>query len=59
MRILDRRCRRAARQSSGTVGGIALYQVAVTRHAVVLPVLGTRPGPAVPADRHRGRPLAH
>ena len=28
------------------------------RHAVVLPVLDTRAGPAVPADRHRGHPLA-
>jgi hypothetical protein len=26
------------------------------RHAVVLPVLDTWPGPAVPADRRRGRP---
>ena len=30
-----------------------------TGTAVVLPVLDTRPGPAVPADRHRGRPLAN
>ena len=29
------------------------------RPAVVLPVLDTRAGPAVPADRHRGHPLAH
>ena len=29
------------------------------RHPVVLPVLDTRPGPAVPADRHRGQPLAN
>ena len=29
------------------------------RHTVVLPVLDTRTGPAVPADRHRGQPLAN
>ena len=33
-------------------------QIIRRRHAVVLPMLDTRPGPAVPADRHRSDQVA-